>query len=206
MPIIKSAKKAARQAEKRTRHNVEIKKSIKVATKEFKADPTPQTLAKAQSEIDKAVKKDLLKKNTASRRKAKLYRIAKEAGMKLTGDVGVAEATVRGAAKKVQTEAEKVRTEAKKTAARAKAGIENAGKKVKADEIKLGEKAKKEMDKAKEEAEKLGSKIKDGAEKIGNDEKHGAEKLKADAEELGGKIKDGAEKAKDAVEEKLKHD
>ena len=83
MPIIKSAKKAARQAEKRTRHNVEIKKAIKAALKAFKANPTPETLAKAQSEYDKAVKKDLLKKNTAARRKAKLHKIAKDAGMSL---------------------------------------------------------------------------------------------------------------------------
>ncbi|MBQ1298692.1 30S ribosomal protein S20 [Candidatus Saccharibacteria bacterium] len=84
MPIIKSAKKAARQATKRTEHNVKIKKDIKSALKTFKANPTQENLAKAQSEYDKAVKKDLLKKNTASRRKAKLYAIAKEAGLKLT--------------------------------------------------------------------------------------------------------------------------
>ena len=83
MPIIKSAKKAARQAEKRTRHNVEIKKSIKAALKAFKNNPTPETLSKAQSEYDKAVKKDLMKKNTAARRKAKLHKIAKKAGVKL---------------------------------------------------------------------------------------------------------------------------
>ena len=83
MPIIKSAKKAARQAEKRTAHNEEIKKDIKTALKAFKANPSKETLAKAQAEYDKAAKKDLLKKNTASRRKAKLYSIAKEAGVKL---------------------------------------------------------------------------------------------------------------------------
>ena len=37
MPIIKSAKKAARQADKRTKHNQEIKKDIKNALKAFKA-------------------------------------------------------------------------------------------------------------------------------------------------------------------------
>jgi len=79
MPIIKSAKKAARQADKRTKHNQEIKKDIKNALKAFKANPSKETLAKAQSEYDKAVKKDLLKKNTASRRKAKLHKILKEA-------------------------------------------------------------------------------------------------------------------------------
>lgn len=83
MPIIKSAKKAARQAVKRTEHNKGIKKDIKTALKSFKAHPTTETLAHAQSEYDKAVKKNLLKKNTASRRKAKLHQIAKAAGVKL---------------------------------------------------------------------------------------------------------------------------
>ena len=83
MPIIKSAKKAARQAAKRTKHNVGIKKDIKAAVKAFRADPTAKTLAKAQSEFDKAVKKDLLKKNTASRRKAALHAFAKKAGVKM---------------------------------------------------------------------------------------------------------------------------
>ena len=83
MPIIKSAKKAARQATKRTAHNVEIKKNIKAAVKAFKAKPSAKTLSAAQSEYDKAVKKDLLKKNTASRRKAQLHAFAKSKKVKL---------------------------------------------------------------------------------------------------------------------------
>ena len=79
MPIIKSAKKAARQAAKRTIHNEGLKKDIKTALKAFKSNPTAETMAKAQSEYDKAVKKGLLKKNTASRRKAALAKIAKAA-------------------------------------------------------------------------------------------------------------------------------
>ena len=78
MPIIKSAKKAARQAEKRNAHNVQIKKTIKAALKAFKANPTQETMSKAQSEYDKAAKKGLIKKNTASRRKAALAKFAKE--------------------------------------------------------------------------------------------------------------------------------
>ena len=78
MPIIKSAKKAARQAEKRTLKNREIKKNIKLALKAFKADPSAENMKKIQSEYDKAVKKGLLKKNTASRRKSRLTKIAKE--------------------------------------------------------------------------------------------------------------------------------
>lgn len=83
MPIIKSAKKAARQAAKRTEHNVEIKRDIKAAVKALRNEPNAKNLAKAQSEYDKAVKKDFLKKNTAARRKAKLSAFAKKAGVKL---------------------------------------------------------------------------------------------------------------------------
>ena len=83
MPIIKSAKKAARQTVKRNRKNEQIKKSIKAAFKLFKASPSQENLAKAQSEYDKAAKKGLIKKNTASRRKANLAKIAKAAGVKL---------------------------------------------------------------------------------------------------------------------------
>lgn len=79
MPIIKSAKKAARQAEKRTANNQQIKKSIKTAFKAFKANPNAENMSKVQSEYDKAVKKDLMKKNTASRRKAALAKYAKAA-------------------------------------------------------------------------------------------------------------------------------
>lgn len=79
MPIIKSAKKAARQAEKRTAHNQQLKKDIKAALKAFKAAPTAENLSKAQSEYDKAVKKNLMKANTASRRKSALAKFAKAA-------------------------------------------------------------------------------------------------------------------------------
>lgn len=87
MPIIKSAKKAARQTVKRTAQNQQIKKLIKTAFKAFKADPSAENLSKAQSEYDKAAKKGLLKKNTASRRKANLVKIAKlaQSGVSASG-------------------------------------------------------------------------------------------------------------------------
>ena len=113
MPFIKSAKKAARQAEKRTAHNQQIKKDIKNALKAFRKNPSSETLAKAQSEYDKAVKKDLLKKNTAARRKAKLHAMAKVAGVKL-------------AAKSVK------KAEAKKTATTKKAAAKTTAPKAKA--------------------------------------------------------------------------
>ena len=120
MPIIKSAKKAARQAEKRTEHNVEIKKAIKAALKAFKANPTLENLAKAQSEYDKAVKKDLLKKNTASRRKAKLYKIAKNAGLTLEKKAAKP-AAAKTAAKKPAAKTTAKKAAAKTTAPKAKA-------------------------------------------------------------------------------------
>ena len=83
MPIIKSAKKAARQAVKRTEHNAEIKKSIRTAKKNLIKNPSFENLQKAQSEYDKAVKKDLMKKNTASRRKSALAALAKSLGVKV---------------------------------------------------------------------------------------------------------------------------
>ena len=62
MPIIKSAIKRAKQTIKRNARNVGIKRDIKEATKAFMAKPTAATLSAAQSEIDTAVKKKLLKK------------------------------------------------------------------------------------------------------------------------------------------------
>lgn len=93
MPIIKSAIKRAKQTIKRNARNVGIKRDIKDATKAFLAKPTAATLSAAQSEIDTAVKKKLLKKNTASRRKANLAKIAKEAGVKLSTGKKVAAKT-----------------------------------------------------------------------------------------------------------------
>lgn len=106
MPIIKSAKKAARQAEKRTKNNQQIKKTIKTAFKTFKANPTMTNLAKAQSEYDKAVKKGLLKKNTASRRKAALVKIAKANDLKFEKGVKKTESEVKKAAKTIEKELE----------------------------------------------------------------------------------------------------
>ena len=83
MPIIKSAVKRMRQTAKRRERNVGIKKDIKGAVKAFVAEPSAKSLSKAQSELDNAVKKGLIKKNTAARRKASLAAAAKKAGVKL---------------------------------------------------------------------------------------------------------------------------
>ena len=83
MPIIKSAIKRAKQTLKRRERNISIKKDIKTAVKAFSAEPSAKTFAAAQSEIDTAVKKGLIKKNTAARRKSALSKIAKKAGVTL---------------------------------------------------------------------------------------------------------------------------
>ena len=82
MPIIKSAIKRMKQTIVRRERNVGIKKDIKLAHKAFAAKPSADTASKAQSELDKAVKKGLIKKNTASRRKAAIAKAAKDAGVK----------------------------------------------------------------------------------------------------------------------------
>ena len=82
MPIIKSAIKRMRQTAKRRARNVTAKRDLKGAVKAFLASPDAKNLSAAQSELDTMVKKNLLPKNTASRRKAQLARVAKEAGVK----------------------------------------------------------------------------------------------------------------------------
>lgn len=110
MPLIKSAVKRMKQTAKRRQRNIGIKRDIKSATKEFMANPSTATLSKAQSELDTAVKKGLLKKATASRRKSALAKVAKAAGVKLE----------KKAAKAKKTPAKKPAAKAapKKTAAK----------------------------------------------------------------------------------------
>lgn len=83
MPIIKSAVKRMRQTATRRARNVETKKNIKLAMKAFSAKPTATTLSEVQSAIDTAVKKNVLNKDTAARRKSAVSKAAKAAGVKL---------------------------------------------------------------------------------------------------------------------------
>lgn len=90
MPIIKSAIKRAKQTIVRRERNAETKKTYREAIKAFNLAPSAATLSVAQSAIDTAVKKNVLNKNTASRRKALLSKTAKEAGVTLGGAKKVA--------------------------------------------------------------------------------------------------------------------
>ena len=109
MPIIKSAIKRMKQTAKRRDRNVGIKRDIKSAVKAFVAKPSAEALSAAQSEIDTAVKKKLLKKATASRRKASLAKTAKGDGVTLTAATKKAapKAPAKPAAKKAPAKAAK---------------------------------------------------------------------------------------------------
>ena len=122
MPIIKSAIKRMKQTAKRRDRNVGIKRDIKTAVKAFVAKPTAENLSAAQSEIDTAVKKKLIKKATASRRKAGLAKQAKAAGVKLSaGKKTAPKATAKPATKQpAAKKATPAKAVAKKPAAKAK--------------------------------------------------------------------------------------
>jgi len=97
MPVIKSAIKRMRQATKARARNAATKRGLKASVKTFKTKVTADNLKKAQSQIDKAVKKNLLNKNTAARQKAALVRAAKAAGVKAAAKKAV---PAKNAAKK----------------------------------------------------------------------------------------------------------
>lgn len=82
MPITKSAKKALRQSIKRRARNLIYKKKIKLALKQARAlvsagkqKEAKQLLPKIYKALDKAAKKGVIKKNTASRKKSRITRL-----------------------------------------------------------------------------------------------------------------------------------
>lgn len=131
MPIIKSAIKRMKQTVKRRERNVAVKKDVKGAVKAFMEKPTAAGLSAAQSEIDTAVKKNLISKNTAARRKANLAKIAKEAGVKMetTAKKAPAKAAPKAAAKKPAAKAAPAKKAAPKKAATATTAKKPAAKK-----------------------------------------------------------------------------
>lgn len=88
MPIIKSAKKRVKTANKAAIRNSKTKRTLKTALKSFHAAVTGKTKdagtkqSAAQSELDKAVKKGIIHKNKASRLKKQAAANAKAAGVK----------------------------------------------------------------------------------------------------------------------------
>jgi small subunit ribosomal protein S20 len=82
MPIIKSAKKRVRVAKKAAARNSRTKRSMRSSVKGFQSKPTDVNFRKAQSDLDKAVKKGVISKNKAARKKRQLIVAAKAAGVK----------------------------------------------------------------------------------------------------------------------------
>lgn len=85
MPITRNAKKALRVSLRKKAVNDRVKKSLKegaktteklVVAKKWKE--AKANLSAAYSAIDKAVKKGVIKKNTAARKKSRLSKITKE--------------------------------------------------------------------------------------------------------------------------------
>ena len=79
MPIIKSAIKRTRQQAKRRSHNLQVKRAIHTDVRALQdaiakddAKLVSEAFRAAQSEIDRAVKKGTLHKNTAARQKSQL--------------------------------------------------------------------------------------------------------------------------------------
>ncbi len=129
MPIIKSAKKRMRQAEKRRQYNVAVKSTVKKSTKIVKTEiaagdvKTNKALVLAISQLDTAVKKGVLHKRTAARRKSRLTKqynaVAKTAyGAENPGKPGSKKVNVKKAAvkKSVTKKAAVAKAPAKKAA------------------------------------------------------------------------------------------
>lgn len=88
MPIIKSAKKRVKTAEKAAVRNSKTKRAVRTAVKSFQAalsakdtKKAAEALTEAQSAIDTAVKKNLWHKNKGARKKAQLAKLAKDGGL-----------------------------------------------------------------------------------------------------------------------------
>lgn len=121
MPIIKSAKKRVKVARKATVRNAKTKRSLKESIKAFIAKPSAKAQSEAQSNLDKAVKKGVISKQKAARKKSQLATKAKTAGVKpasaskkATAKPAVKKTTTKPAAKKAATKAPAKKPAAKK--------------------------------------------------------------------------------------------
>jgi len=125
MPIIASAIKRVRQQAKRRSHNLQVKRAIhndvRAYTDAVAAGDTKvigETLVAAISEIDRAVKKGTLHRNTAGRRKSQLQKIANSVGAETVAPKKAA-AKPKSAAKAKTSAKPKPKTKAKPKTAKA---------------------------------------------------------------------------------------
>gem|GEM_PF-3875782 len=72
MPVIKSAKKKLRADERKQVFNKVVRDKVRIALKQFKANPSNKTLDAAYSSLDTASKKHVIPKERADRKKGRL--------------------------------------------------------------------------------------------------------------------------------------
>lgn len=123
MPIIKSAKKRVKVAAKQTSQNAKTKRTFREGIKAFHSaltgkKDTTTAQAKAYSAIDKAVKKGIISKNRAARKKSQLNAAAKKAGTTKPGVKVAKKAVTKPVAKKATPKAVAKKAPAKKPAAK----------------------------------------------------------------------------------------
>jgi small subunit ribosomal protein S20 len=70
MPNIKSAEKRVKTCGRKKEENIKVRGAMRKATK--KATEAKETINNAFKAIDKALKKGIIKKNTAARKKSRL--------------------------------------------------------------------------------------------------------------------------------------
>jgi ribosomal protein S20 len=130
MPIIKSAIKRARQTLTRRSRNLQVKRAIKqdvtalhTAISTGEAENITTSLSMAYSQIDRAVKKGTLHKNTAARKKSALAKAIAQASP--SAEAKPAKTTTKGATKASTAK----KPAAKKTVAKKPAAKKPAAKK-----------------------------------------------------------------------------
>ena len=108
MPVIKSAIKRVRQEKKRKAYNVSVKSGVKAKFKAVRDEvatgkvKTSAELIAAIKEIDRAVRKGVIKKQTAARKKSRLTKsynsvATKPFGTENPGKAGTKKATAKKA-------------------------------------------------------------------------------------------------------------
>lgn len=83
MPILKSSKKALRQAKRNKAVNDRVRGKVREVLREFRTKSSEEVLQKVFSILDRAVKKNIIHKNKASRLKSRLAKKLKSKNEKV---------------------------------------------------------------------------------------------------------------------------
>jgi ribosomal protein S20 len=108
MPILANAKKALRVSKKKAANNRRTKSLMKTFVDKVLKTPTAASLSEAFSQVDKAVKKNVIHRNKAARVKSRLSKI-------LSAAADGTSTAVKTVVKKVATKAKPKAKATKKT-------------------------------------------------------------------------------------------